>query len=101
MKDDVQEIMNMVERIRMVLRGHSPDIQSAVIADLVSMFLAGHVVIDDRKIDHENTNTVRMEALRNITELAIKLIPTNEHAIIGRFTERPDAGESKPDASSS
>lgn len=36
----------LVDRIRPILAGHMPDIQGAVIADLLAIFLAGHTTED-------------------------------------------------------
>jgi len=36
------EVDELVERIRLLLRGQGPDLQGAALADLVAMFFAGH-----------------------------------------------------------
>lgn len=36
----------LVERIRPLLAGHPPEVQGAALADLVAIFIAGHISVD-------------------------------------------------------
>lgn len=63
--------------IKPLLAGHHPRVQSAVLADLLAMWLAGH-------LDH----AVREEVLAEHIELVRKLVPVNE-AIIESLTKVP------------
>ena len=42
--NDVDEVIDMVQKIRPHLRGHAPEIQGAALADLAATWLAGHCV---------------------------------------------------------
>ena len=62
-------VERLSKRIRPLLAGHSPEIQGAVLADLVSLFIAGH---------HP---AMREEILALHTEAVRKLIPETEKEI--------------------
>jgi hypothetical protein len=49
MTTDPAEVESIVESIKPLLAGREPEIQSAVIADLLAMWLAGHRLIDPKK----------------------------------------------------
>lgn len=42
MSDDARKAMDLAERIKPLLAGHGPQVQSAALIDLVSLWLAGH-----------------------------------------------------------
>jgi hypothetical protein len=73
--DQVEELVN---RIRPILAGQRPDIQSAVLADLLAMWLAGFHDLEG------HTQGVRLELLEGHIELVKRLIEPNEHI----FSER-------------
>ena len=47
--DDATEVMELVQAISPLLVGRSHWVQGAVLADLLAMFLAGHIVRGDPK----------------------------------------------------
>lgn len=72
-------IMSIADTIRPLLAGHSPEVQSAVLADLLAMWLAGHHVDGDE----EATRTMRAELLavhcfmvRQLTSVNAKIMGT-------------------------
>ena len=73
--DETNIVLQIVDRIRPLLAGHPPDIQSAVLADLLAMWLAGHQgpdgIIDKAR---EDLLAAHIELVRN-------LIPVNEAAM--------------------
>jgi hypothetical protein len=77
-----QDVEELVREIGMILHGKPPEVQSAALADLLAMWLAGHVVFhDDRKIDQKATREVRDDALATFIELVKELIPVNAKSI--------------------
>lgn len=58
-------------KIRPLLVGHGPDVQSAVLADLVSLWIAGH---------HPE---LRAKVLDGFVELIEQLVPESEKEIFG------------------
>jgi len=74
---------HIVNAISPLLRGFPPEIQGAVLADLVSMWLAGHM--------GPGAPELREELLAGHIELVRELIPVNEKIILERI---PPAGRS-------
>jgi hypothetical protein len=54
-----REVAAIIDRIRPLLAGHSPEVQGAVLADLLAIWLAGHHVAGDE----DATRTMREELL--------------------------------------
>ena len=71
------EVAILVEMIRPLLAGRSPEVVSATLADLLSMWLAGHFVGGDK----ENA-ALREQLLADHVELVRRLIPVNEQMIL-------------------
>lgn len=59
-----QDVLDLVDEIRPQLAGLAPNLQGAALADLVSLWLAGH----PRRM-REDLLSAHMEAVRNLTEL--------------------------------
>lgn len=74
---DPTVIDRIVESIRPMLAGHPPQVQSAVIADLLAIFLAGHFAPTPVK-----TAAAREMMLGIILDLVRQLIPVNEATIL-------------------
>lgn len=70
--------MQLVEQIRPILAGEDPAVQGAALADLLAMFLAGHVVVGSP----EESEGIREAYLTMHIEMVRKLIPLNYKAII-------------------
>jgi hypothetical protein len=58
--DEATEAMELVAAIRPLLAGKSEHVQSAVLADLLASWLAGHVMLGDPK----ETRKVRKQMLK-------------------------------------
>jgi hypothetical protein len=71
---DVQEVLGLIEQIRPLFVGRRPEIVGAVLADLLAMLLAGHVVPGDPKA----TAALREELLQVHLQQMRPLIPLNE-----------------------
>lgn len=71
------EVDRLVERIRPILAGHPPDVQSGVLADLLAIWLAGHV--------GSHAEKVRKKLLADHLKLVRKLVPPNEKIMLARL----------------
>ena len=73
-----------VKEILPLLRGLDPDVTSAVLAQLVSMWVAGHVIFDgkEEKIERAETEVARQEVFTYWTSLVHQLVPTSEAEIL-------------------
>ena len=65
----VNDVERLVEKIRPILVHQNPQVQSAVLADLLATWLAGFVVQGDLK----KTRDLRAELLRRHIELVVEL----------------------------
>ena len=79
--EQVRAAEAIVEAIRPLLAGHPPEVQGAVLADLLAMFLAGH---------HP---TLRDEILTLHVDAVRQLVKPNEAAIIERIGGKPEGWE--------
>lgn len=67
---DADEVLRLVSQIRPLLSGHDEHVQGAALADLLAMWLAGHVHLGDPK------------ATRKMREEMLKLHVTGVKALI-------------------
>lgn len=67
------EILKIAQRIRPLLAGHPPAMQGAVLAELTSIWLAGHHCLDDPN----KTPQLRSELLARHCELVMLLTLEN------------------------
>jgi hypothetical protein len=67
------EVMMLVDRIKPLLAGRGPEIQGAVLADLLATWLAGHIKVGDP----EETDAMRGELLAMHIDGVRSLIPIN------------------------
>lgn len=72
--DGVAKVEKLTDQISGILAGHDPAIQSAVIADLAAMLLAG--------IQGKDKHDFRIKMLSNFIEQIIRLVPINEVEIL-------------------
>lgn len=73
-------VRELVERIGVLLHGEGPEVQSATLADLTSMWIAGHFVADNPA----ETARYRGKLLRRHMQLVRDLIRPNEQMILER-----------------
>jgi hypothetical protein len=76
--EDARQAAVLVERVGPLLDGQPCAAIGIALADLVAMYLAGHVIPGDPG----GTETVRGILLGNICELVGTLVPINERIII-------------------
>ncbi len=69
----LRDVQRLVELICPLLAGHSPGVQSAVLADLTAIWLAGHTAFGSTA----KTDAMREGLLTQHVELVRMLIPIN------------------------
>jgi len=74
---NAKEIVELAERIKPILAGREPALQSAVLAELTSLWLAGHFVPGDR----EQTADIRARLLAAYCQLVLDLTKVNAKEI--------------------
>lgn len=74
--DMAREAEALVRRLRPVLAGHPPEVQSAALADCVAIWLAGNVTEEPAE-----THRLRQVLLLDFIGLVRKLIEPNAKAI--------------------
>jgi hypothetical protein len=77
MAGDVDQVHDLLREIGYLLTGRPPEVQGAVLADLLATWLAGHV---DRK-SHGRTKQTRKLLLEMHLEAVRKLVPENALAM--------------------
>ncbi len=77
-----------VAEIGPLLHGLGPDLQSAILADLVALWLAGHVIFDPKDgplgVERKQTDSTRELVLADWLDLVRDLVPVNEKIILER-----------------
>jgi hypothetical protein len=75
--------MDLMEEIRPFLIGKDPAVQSAALADLTSLWLAGMFLTDIKtgQIERRKTDVMRAVALRVFIKTVKELVPVNEAII--------------------
>lgn len=83
----VSEVEELVEAVRPYFAGRDPEIVGAALADLLSTFLAGHVLLDDTtgEIGRHETTLLRERILAEHLVGVRALILLNEDAILARM----------------
>ena len=79
--EDIEEINEIVGVIKPVLAGRQAPITSAVLAELLSMWLAGHFVAGEREETERLRETLlkaHCELVRDLTELNAEVMGTNQ-----------------------
>ena len=74
--EQATEVMALVHAIRPLLAGRSPEVQGAVLADLLAMWLAGHVMLGDPKATkrmRDETLEVHLKGVRALIDLNYKM----------------------------
>jgi hypothetical protein len=79
----------IVKAIMPLLKGKPPEVQGAVLADLLAMFLAGHLDPNEIGADAKpNTDQIREELLTLHIEKVRELTAINEKIILAQLAER-------------
>jgi hypothetical protein len=71
-------------KIAPLLANNEPEVQSAALADLTAMWLAGHFVNNDRA----GTHKLRQLLLHEHIKLIQQLIPLNEQKLLAGLTKQ-------------
>lgn len=79
--EQAREVARVVERIRPLLAGRPPEVQGGVVADLLSIFIAGH---------HP---ALRHEVMQQTVDCARELINANEQILFEQHGGRPPGWE--------
>lgn len=72
-------------RIKLILAGLDPGVQSAVLADLTSLWIAGHIADTP-----EHTHQLREQLLADHVQLIRDLIKPSEAEILNALVDRSD-----------
>lgn len=73
-----RESLRLGEAIRPLLAGKAPAVQGAALADLLALWLAGHVLQkDDGEVDDKATRELRLGLLKQHCAVVEELIPLN------------------------
>jgi hypothetical protein len=78
---NLEEVTLVAERIKPLLAGYEPEVQGAVLADLLGLWLAGHQVAGDV----DATRTMRAELLA-LHCAAVRTLTAVNAMIIGTVT---------------
>jgi hypothetical protein len=73
-EEEEEEVLKIAALIKPLLAGKEPQVQSAVLAELLSIWLAGHFVEGDA----EQTRELRSELLANHCMLVRQLVMVND-----------------------
>lgn len=74
-QDHPSVVVELVRRICPILSGHSPDVQSAALADLTAMWLAGMQDIENP--DNPALLALREELFKHWCAMVRELVPVN------------------------
>jgi hypothetical protein len=86
MSDDAARALSLRYKIMPVLEGQGPDVQGAVLADLLSLWLAGQIVLDDKgEIDRVQTLKMREEMLTLHIEHVRLMMPSSEAEVLHKL----------------
>ena len=80
----MREITEMVNKIKKHMRGKGPELQGAVLCDLLAMFLAGHHPSLRDDVLEVHLHTVRA------------LVPVNEAALFAHYGGKPEGWDDPP-----
>jgi hypothetical protein len=75
MSEQAHTMIELVARIAPILEGYPPEIQSAVLADLTSMWLAGHQDLLDP--ESEQVQALRRQLFAQWCATVLDLVPVN------------------------
>jgi hypothetical protein len=86
----VSEVNELSAVIQPYLYGRKPEIQGAVLADLLSIFLAGHMLVDkiSGEVDRVATDQMRETLLAQHLDGMRDMLRINEVMLLERMKER-------------
>jgi hypothetical protein len=85
--------LDLMEQLRPFLAGKGAEVQSAALADLTSMWLAGMFLTDKDtgELKRRATDRMRAHALKVFVKSVLELIPVNEELITKPIFDRQRA----------
>jgi hypothetical protein len=84
--NDASRALSLRYKIMPILEGQGPDVQGAVLADLLSLWLAGQIVLDDNGgIDREQTVKMREDMLALHIEHVRLMLPSSEAEVLHKL----------------
>jgi hypothetical protein len=90
-----KEADEVVEKIRPMLEGHGAIVQSLILADLTSAWIAGHLLHQGGEVNAPETRRLREDILMHFLELVRQLAPMHHARIMeqnkDRFHDGPGA----------
>ena len=81
--EQVREVEEVSRQIYDLMAGRAPGIQGAICADLLSRWLAGHIVPGDERA----TTRAREAILKAHIQTVRSLIPINEEQILAQYEQ--------------
>jgi hypothetical protein len=75
-RKDAKKVLVVADKIAALLSGLGPEVQGGILADMVSRWLAGHMLIDEP--GSVEVEKLRKEVLVNWLKLVFKMTPANE-----------------------
>jgi hypothetical protein len=96
-----EEAAPVIAGIRPLLAGRDPMVQSLILADLTSQWLAGHMVLDKDSgaLSRVETDQMREEIFQNYIGLVRNLTPVNHDIIMQGRSQEPGDERRDDDAS--
>jgi hypothetical protein len=94
------EAQPIITAMRPMLAGRGPLVQSMILADLTSMWLASHLATDRTtgEVSDEETQKIREDIFQNYIQLVRQLTVVNHDIVMRRHQEQSDDGpDAKPD----
>lgn len=88
---ETQGVFHLVDQIRPLLGGQPPVVVGAVLADLLALYLAGHVADTPA-----NTKAVRDATLKIHLRAVKALVPLNEDMLRERMERAQDEAKARP-----
>jgi len=73
---DAKKVLAVGDKIAALLSGLGPEVQGAILAEMVSRWLAGHMVIDEP--NSVEVEKMRKDVLVEWLKLVFKMTPANE-----------------------
>ena len=94
MKTHAKGALELVEKIRPLLAGHPPQVQSGALADLVAMWLAGHQYRNN--LDLLDVVELRKVLFARWSKTMWELVPINSAAVRERMEAAPGIKSRRP-----
>lgn len=96
MREESEEAIELSKQIRPLLAGRDPTVQSAALADLVSLFMAGMFASDAKgAVSERETRKMRETMFQLFCKTVWRLVPVNEEVTRAMLEEHRRNGKLK------